>query len=146
MAVKLNMETNNIGRIAVIIFFIAVHYFYSQVIGGSQDAQIARLNLSSTDAGTFAQCHEWNISIQTPVIMVALGHVNALSRRIEEGVSCLQRALTAYERAGIGVNHSLSVEQLGETYLLADRIEDVHACADRALMLARGRGERGFEA
>jgi tetratricopeptide (TPR) repeat protein len=72
--------------------------------------------------------------------------VYASSGRIEEGVSCLQQALTAYESAGIGFYHSLSVEQLGEAYLLADQIENARACADRAVMLARGRGERGYEA
>jgi tetratricopeptide (TPR) repeat protein len=36
--------------------------------------------------------------------------------------------------------------QLGEAYLLADQVEDARACADRALVLARERGERGHEA
>jgi tetratricopeptide (TPR) repeat protein len=35
---------------------------------------------------------------------------------------------------------------LGEAYLLADRVEDARACADRAVRLARQRGERGYEA
>jgi tetratricopeptide (TPR) repeat protein len=78
--------------------------------------------------------------------MAALGHVYAWSGRIEEGVSCLQQALTDYESAGIGFHHSLSVEQLGEAYLLADQVENARTCADRAVTLARGRGERGFEA
>jgi hypothetical protein len=58
----------------------------------------------------------------------------------------LQEALTAYESAGIGFYHSLSVTQLGEAYLLADEVENARACAERALMLAHGRGERGYEA
>jgi tetratricopeptide (TPR) repeat protein len=78
--------------------------------------------------------------------MASLGHVYAWSGRIGEGVSCLQQALTAHESAGIGYYHSLSVERLGEAYLLADQVEDARACADRAVMLARGRGERGVEA
>jgi tetratricopeptide (TPR) repeat protein len=36
--------------------------------------------------------------------------------------------------------------QLGEAYLLADRVEDAPACADRAVRLARERGEPGHEA
>jgi len=63
-----------------------------------------------------------------------------------EGVSCLEQALTAYESAGIGYHHSLSVAQLGEASLLADQLENARACADRAVSLARGRGERGNEA
>jgi tetratricopeptide (TPR) repeat protein len=93
-----------------------------------------------------AQCREWNITSHTPIAMAALGHVYAWSGRIGEGVSCLQQALNAYECAGIGFHHSLSVEQLGEAYLLADQVENARACADRAVMLARGRGERGYEA
>jgi class 3 adenylate cyclase/tetratricopeptide (TPR) repeat protein len=93
-----------------------------------------------------AQCREWNITSHTPVAMASLGHVYAWSGRIEEGVSCLQLALGAYERAGIGYHHSLSVGQLGEAYLLADQLENARACADRAVSLARGRGERGNEA
>ena len=58
----------------------------------------------------------------------------------------MQQALTAYESAGIGYFHSISVVQLGEAYLLADQVEDARACADRAVMLARERGERGHEA
>jgi tetratricopeptide (TPR) repeat protein len=78
--------------------------------------------------------------------MASLGHVYAWSGRIGEGISYLQQALTAFESAGIGYYHSLSVEQLGEAYLLADQIENARASADRAVMLARGRGERGYEA
>jgi tetratricopeptide (TPR) repeat protein len=78
--------------------------------------------------------------------MASLGHVYTLSGCIAEGLSCLQEALTAYESAGIGFHHSLSVKQLGEAYLLADQVDNARACADRAVMLARGRGERGYEA
>jgi tetratricopeptide (TPR) repeat protein len=93
-----------------------------------------------------AQCREWNITSHTPIALASLGHVYAWLGRIEEGVSYLQQALTTYESAGIGFHHSLSVEQLGEAYLLADQVENARACADRAVMLARGRGERGYEA
>ena len=82
----------------------------------------------------------------TPVAMASLGHVYAWSGRINEGVASLQQAVTVHKRAGIGVYHSLSVTQLGEAYLLADQVENARACADRAVMLARGRGERGYEA
>ena len=93
-----------------------------------------------------AQCREWNITILTPIATASLGHVYAWSGRLEEGISWLQQALTAYESAGIGFFHSISVVQLGEAYLLADQVEDARACADRAVRLARERGERGHEA
>jgi tetratricopeptide (TPR) repeat protein len=93
-----------------------------------------------------AQCRDWNVTYWTPIGMASLGHVYAWSGRIGEGVSWLQQALTAHESAGIGYLHAISVMQLGEAYLLADQVEDARACADRAVMLARERGERGYEA
>ncbi len=93
-----------------------------------------------------AQCRDWNITLYTPPVMASLGHVYAWSGRLREGVSWLQQALTAYESGGIGRFHSISVVQLGEAYLLADRVGDAGACAGRAVRLARERGERGYEA
>ncbi len=93
-----------------------------------------------------AQCRDWNITLRTPIVMASLGHVYAWSGRIPEGVSLLKQALTAYQSAGIGAYHSISVVQLGEAYLLADQVEGARACADRAVMLACERGERGYEA
>jgi tetratricopeptide (TPR) repeat protein len=93
-----------------------------------------------------AQSREWSIPDHTAIAMAFLGHAYARSGRTEEGISLLQQALTAYESAGIGIYHTLSVGWLGEAYLLADQVEDARACADRAVMLARGRGERGYEA
>jgi class 3 adenylate cyclase/tetratricopeptide (TPR) repeat protein len=92
-----------------------------------------------------AQGREWNITSQMPIAMASLGHVYAWSGRIDEGVASLHQAVTALERAGIGAYHSLSLTQLGEAYLLADQVENARSCADRALMLARGRGERVYE-
>ena len=92
------------------------------------------------------QCREWNITTHIPIVMASLGHVYAWSGRIADGVSWLEQALTDYEAAGIGYHHSLSVAQLGEAYLLADQLDNARACANRAVMLARGRGERGYEA
>jgi tetratricopeptide (TPR) repeat protein len=91
-------------------------------------------------------CRDWNITFYTPIAMASLGHVYAWSGRIGEGVAWLQQAVTAYESAGSGWRHSISVAQLGEAHLLADQVEDARACADHAVMLARQRGERGHEA
>jgi len=92
-----------------------------------------------------ALCRDWDITFWTPIGLASLGHVYAWSGRIREGVSWLQQALTAYESTGFGLFHSLSVVQLGEAYLLADQVEDARACAERAVRLARERGERGYE-
>jgi len=96
--------------------------------------------------GAVAQSREWNFTNQLPTAMAALGYVYAWSGRIDEGVASLQRAVAAHDRAGIGAYLSLSVTRLGEAYLLANQVEHARSCADRALLLARGRGERLYEA
>jgi hypothetical protein len=73
------------------------------------------------------------------MVMASLGHVYAQLGRISEGTSLLQQTLTTYESGGFPW-HSLSVTQLSEAHLLADRVDDARAGADRALMLARERG------
>jgi tetratricopeptide (TPR) repeat protein len=93
-----------------------------------------------------AQSREWNITFLSPIGTASLGHVYAWSGRIGEGVTLLQQAMTAHESEGIGYFRLISVVQLGEAYLLADQVENARACADRAVMLARQRGERGHEA
>jgi tetratricopeptide (TPR) repeat protein len=129
----------------------ALDHPFSMVVGCLDLACLKRVRGQLPDAARLleravAQCHEWNITSHIPIVLASLGHIYAWSGRVEEGVSCLQEALTAYESAGIGFHHSLSVEQLGEAYLLADQLENARACADRAVMLARRRGERGHEA
>ncbi len=93
-----------------------------------------------------AQGRDWNITYLTPMAMASLGYVCAWSGRIAEGVSWLEQALTAYDSAGMRLFHAISVVELGEAYLLADRVEDARTCADRAVTLAWERGERGNEA
>jgi tetratricopeptide (TPR) repeat protein len=93
-----------------------------------------------------AQCHEWNLTSHTPVVMAFLGYAYARSGRVAEGASSLQEALTALEGAGIGFHRSLTLAHRGEAALLADQIENARASADRAVTLARERGERGNEA
>jgi tetratricopeptide (TPR) repeat protein len=71
-----------------------------------------------------------------------LGSVYALSGRVDEGLSSLdegQKKVTASFQ-------TLIVTHLGEACMLADRLEDALAFGDRALALARERGQRGYEA
>ena len=93
-----------------------------------------------------AQSREWNITSHAPIALAFLGYVSALSGRVAEGVSWLEQALHGYESAGIGVYHSLSVERLGEAHLLAGRLEDARASGERAMTLARERGEQAVQA
>jgi tetratricopeptide (TPR) repeat protein len=89
---------------------------------------------------------DWNITTYNPVVLASLGHMYARSGRVEEGLSWLQQGVTASESTGTGFLQSLGVVQLGEAYLLADKGDSARGAADRALMLARQRGERGHEA
>ena len=93
-----------------------------------------------------ALSQEWNIRYLTPMAMASLGHVWTWSGRNTEGLSLLEQALAAYESAGMRLFHSISVVQLGEAYLLTDRVENASPSADRAVTIARERGERGNEA
>jgi tetratricopeptide (TPR) repeat protein len=93
-----------------------------------------------------ALCREWSLTTYLPVTMAALGHTYAWSGRLEEGISLLQQALALYESEGVGYEQVISVVHLGEASLLANRVEEARTCADRAVTLARGRGERGYEA
>jgi tetratricopeptide (TPR) repeat protein len=93
-----------------------------------------------------AQGRHLNITLWTPMVTASLGHVSVWSGRVAEGVSRLEEALEAYKSTKLGFLHSISVVQLGEAYLLADRVEDACTCGEQAVTLARQRGERGHEA
>jgi tetratricopeptide (TPR) repeat protein len=95
---------------------------------------------------TLALSRDWNVTILAPRAMAMLGRVYAWSGRIGDGVAWLQRAQATFESTGIEAGHSISVAQLGEAQLLAGQIEDARASAERAVKLARERGERGHEA
>jgi class 3 adenylate cyclase/tetratricopeptide (TPR) repeat protein len=93
-----------------------------------------------------AQCHRWKIGVLTPILTALLGYVYALSGRVEKGMLVLQQAMTDYESYGIEHFFSISVTQFGEVCLLADQTENAKECANRALLIAGRRCERGFEA
>jgi len=93
-----------------------------------------------------ALSQEWAIAYLTPIALAALGHVYTRTGRVEEGVSWLQQALAGYASAGIGYLHSMSTVQLGEAHLLAGRVDEAWEFGNRAVVLARDRGERGHEA
>ena len=93
-----------------------------------------------------AHCHDHHITTWSPIVMASLGHVHARSGRVQDGVAWLERALAAYDALGMAHLHTITVAQLAEAYLLAGRLENARASADRAVTLARERGERGYEA
>src|SRR5262249_34701072 len=93
-----------------------------------------------------ALARDWDLPIHTSTAMGFLGHVYRLSGRIADGLALLEDAVRLHESVGFAYCHSLIVAYLAEAYLLAGRLDDARACGDKALNLARERGERGFEA
>src|SRR5262249_25062372 len=89
---------------------------------------------------------ETYVSLLSPYVGASLGHVRALCGRAGEGVSFLEQALNALESMGSQAFSSVFLVYLGEAYLLADRVDEAHSFAGRALKFARERDERGFEA
>jgi tetratricopeptide (TPR) repeat protein len=76
----------------------------------------------------------------------ALGAAYTLSGRITDSVPLLTQAIeqaTAMDRGNLQALCSLS---LGEAHLLAGRLEEAHALAERALALTREHQERGHQA
>ncbi len=88
-----------------------------------------------------ALCREWNLPTLLPITVGLLGPAYALSGRVAEGLSLLDQGVNALESI-----QSVIVAQFGEASILADRLEDALALAERALTLARERGQRGYEA
>jgi tetratricopeptide (TPR) repeat protein len=88
----------------------------------------------------------WNLPIWVVYIGAQLGYVYAWSERVPEGLALLRQACAYLDSAGVIFLHSLAVGHLSEAYRLADRLEEAHVTAARALSLARERGERGREA
>jgi class 3 adenylate cyclase/tetratricopeptide (TPR) repeat protein len=91
-------------------------------------------------------CHELDLSFFLPRMAAALGAAYTLSGRVTDAVPLLTRELeqaTVRETVPYQVLCSLS---LGEAYLIAGRLEEANAHAERVLALAREHQERGNEA
>ncbi|HEX9870176.1 MAG TPA: tetratricopeptide repeat protein, partial [Candidatus Tectomicrobia bacterium] len=91
-------------------------------------------------------CQEVDLPARLPEMAAALGAAYTLGGRIADAVSLLTQALeqtTAIEIVFIQVLCRLS---LGEAQMLAGRLEEAHALAERALALARTHQERGHQA
>jgi tetratricopeptide (TPR) repeat protein len=91
-------------------------------------------------------CQEVDIRFDFPKIAAALGAAYTLSGRMADAAPLLTQAMeqsTATERVDFQVFCLLS---LGEAQVLADRLEEAHALAERVLTHARAHQERGNEA
>jgi len=88
-----------------------------------------------------ALCHERDLPHMAWITAGFLGSVYAVSERVADGLSLLDEGLKAPAHW-----QALMIAHLGEACLLADRLDDALASAERALTLARERGQRGYEA
>ncbi len=93
-----------------------------------------------------ALSREWNLTLFVLHHTGGLGHAYALSGRAPEGVSLLEDTLTAIDTMEFGTPHSIVLGDLSETYAAAGRLGDALEVAGRLLTLARGRGQRRYEA
>jgi len=91
-----------------------------------------------------ALCRDAQIRVLFDFTASHLGYALALSGRVVDGVRLLEEALRDPGSTG-SASHALLVAYLGESYLLAGRIEEALAAAERALALARAYGERGHQ-
>jgi tetratricopeptide (TPR) repeat protein len=84
-----------------------------------------------------------------PQVATTLGVAYALTGRIADAGPFLTQArewTMAMEREGYPALLSLFSLPLGEAYMLADRLDEAHALAERALILARAQQARGRQA
>jgi tetratricopeptide (TPR) repeat protein len=113
---------------------------YIHVVKGEFDQAVPLLERA------LAMSRDWNIRLLSPSCMGFLGYTYALSGRLAEGLALLADAMTAFESGVATVFHSLVAAHAGEACILAGRSQEAHRHAERALTLARRRGERGDEA
>ena len=78
-----------------------------------------------------------NMTLLSPTVMGWLGYAYAIGRGAESP-SLSREAVASIESMGIGAFHALRCLQLGEAYLLTDRVEDALALASRLLVGAGG--------
>jgi tetratricopeptide (TPR) repeat protein len=91
-------------------------------------------------------CHEADLPFFFPGTAAALGTAYVLDGRVTDAVLLLTQAMeqsTTTESAYYETFYNLS---LGEAHMLAGRLEEAHARAERTLALARTYQERGNQA
>jgi tetratricopeptide (TPR) repeat protein len=91
-------------------------------------------------------CRQWGFARTLGTAMSMLGHVRALSGQAVEAVGLLEEGVRQTDALGMTWLRCPRLHYLGEAYLLAGRVDDAKRTADQVLVLARERGERGYEA
>ncbi len=93
-----------------------------------------------------ALAREWKLTLYSLHHMGSLGYAYALSGRAADGIPLLKDAVTGISAMGFGLADVMLLEDLGETYLAADRLADALDVAERVLDLARERDQVNCEA
>jgi tetratricopeptide (TPR) repeat protein len=93
---------------------------------------------------TLAACRTIDIPLFLPGLTAYLGLAYVLSGRVTEALHLLDQVVVPEEPPVDGGSAVMS--KLGEAYLLAGRRENASQLAERALVLARDRKERGDQA
>jgi class 3 adenylate cyclase/tetratricopeptide (TPR) repeat protein len=90
---------------------------------------------------TLSLCRDRDIQVLSGTTAGLLGFVYVLSGRVAEGFPLLSEGQESEKQY-----QTLIVAHMGEACLLAGRIDEAMAFADRALTFARERDQRGYEA
>jgi tetratricopeptide (TPR) repeat protein len=93
-----------------------------------------------------AVAQEWGFARTVGLTSCVYGYALALSGRVSEGVQRLEEGMRQNDAVGLTWLLGQRLNQLGEAYLLAGRVDDAQTTAERSLELCRQREERGFEA
>jgi class 3 adenylate cyclase/tetratricopeptide (TPR) repeat protein len=91
-------------------------------------------------------CQEAALPLWFPRMAAALGATYTLAGRVAEAVQLLMQAMEQATTMERGCDEAFCRLSLGEAQLLACRLEEAHALAERALAHARAHQERGNEA
>jgi class 3 adenylate cyclase/tetratricopeptide (TPR) repeat protein len=104
---------------------------------GDLDAADSALERARTIA------REANLALFRPQATRLLGGVYLLGGRIDEGLALVRAAADEVESKRLLMQHAVVLALLGEACLVADRVDEASTAAERALSLARERGQRG---
>jgi tetratricopeptide (TPR) repeat protein len=110
------------------------------VVKGDIDAAISVLERACRIS------REANLTLLRPQATRLLGGAYLLAGRIGEGLALVRAAADEVEAKRLLMQHAAVLALLGEAYLFADQVEEASTSAQRALTLARERGQRGDEA
>jgi tetratricopeptide (TPR) repeat protein len=89
---------------------------------------------------------EWNLGVWSAFLPWAMGWAHLLSGRGPEALATLEQTVMTREARGIQNWHPFVLVHTAEACLAADRPINASEYAERALTLARERGEHGHEA